>query len=74
MRQIDKKDANWNKEIKIGITLKELQILNDSVWNIPPNVIKDEYEKVPYTVEELSNLCDIINQIVSENGGYNRIP
>lgn len=71
MRQINKTNMNWDKEIEISLTLKELQILNDSIWNVAPKSF-NYGEKIPYEFSELDNLCDVINYIITENGGYDR--
>lgn len=71
MKQIkDEMGIDWNKEIKISLTLKELQILNDSIWNVVPKDFL--YGELPYSIEELDNLCDVVNYIIVENGGHDR--
>lgn len=71
MKQIkDEMGIDWNKEIKISLTLKELQILNDSIWNVVPKDFL--YGELPYSIAELDSLCDVVNYIIVENGGYDR--
>ena len=35
---------NWNKEIKLKLNLRDLQIIYDAIGELPPNILKNKHK------------------------------
>lgn len=74
MREIKKnQDLNWNKEIKLSLSLKELQLIYDSLMTTDYKSIieTDWYEenKIPYDINCFIGVGNAIDSILNDNGG-----
>ena len=45
---------NWNKEIKLKLSLRDLQIIYDAIGELSPNILKDKHKDLNFLDVEVS--------------------
>lgn len=65
--------TKWDKKIQLELTLRELQIIRDSIGAtshcMRSEYWDDDFKDCPYNSEQGSSLFDDVNYILEEQGG-----
>lgn len=75
MRLLNTSETKWDENIKLELTLRELQIIRDSIGVTNHNMRSEIWDKVftsedcPYNSEQGTSLFDDVNYILKKQGG-----
>lgn len=66
-------ETKWDENIKLELTLRELQIIRDSIGatnhNTRSEIWEDTFEECPYDSEQGTSLFNDVNYILKKQGG-----
>lgn len=73
MKLLNTEETKWDKNIKLELTLRELQIIRDSIGTTTHGIRKGiwvwENCTCPYGAEQGQSLFNDVNYILKEQGG-----
>lgn len=76
MRLLNANETKWDENIKLELTLRELQIIRDSIGATNHNMrseiwddVHDDFKECPYNSCQGTFLFDDVNSILKKQGG-----
>ena len=75
MKLLNTNETKWDKNIRLELTLRELQIIGDSMGATNHEIRRDIWDEVftsedcPYNSEQGASLFNDINYILKKQGG-----
>lgn len=73
MKLLNTDQTKWDKNIKLELTLRELQIIRDSIgvtnYKTISNIWSNNFECCPYNLEQGYSLFNDVNYILKKQGG-----
>ena len=76
MKLLNTKQTNWDENIKLELTLRELQIIRDAMGATSHEIRSEIWNKIftsedcPYNSEQGTSLFNDINYILKNQGGF----
>lgn len=73
MKLLNTDQTKWDKNIKLELTLRELQIIRDSIgvtnYKTISNIWSNNFECCPYNLGQGYSLFNDVNYILKKQGG-----
>lgn len=73
MKLLNTNETKWDKNIRIELTLRELQIIRDSIGatshKMKSNIWSDHFKCCPYDLEQGLSLFNDVEYILKKQGG-----